>query len=324
MLYNYSKIMPELPEVETIANGLDKKLKNRKITGFWTDWPKYAVKKSIIGHQISHVGRRAKNILIFFKDKHILLVHQKMSGHLIVGQWTPNYSISNFKFLISKKIPKEKINQIPEKWVNQKWLPIPFRGPFTEDENRFIRLIFFLDNGQMLALSDLRRFAKIRFGTEKEILEHADLQKLGPEPLEKEFVFKKFEEIFKRFSARRPKAKIKQILLDQNFISGIGNIYADEILWFTKIHPATPLNNIKPAQIKEIYAATRKILTKAIKLGGTSADDYRDSDGNKGRYFAVRYAYAREKMPCYRCKTPLQRIKIAGRSSHFCPKCQKI
>ncbi|MDP1706293.1 MAG: bifunctional DNA-formamidopyrimidine glycosylase/DNA-(apurinic or apyrimidinic site) lyase [bacterium] len=302
--------MPELPEVETIARGLDKKLRNRKITGFWTDWPKYSVKKSIIGHQISHVGRRAKNVLIFFKDKHVLLVHQKMSGHLIVGKW--------------QKASDNPDASVGAKWQNQKWLPIPFKGPFTEDENRFIRLIFFLDNGQMLALSDLRRFAKIRFGTEKEVLEHADLQKLGPEPLKKEFVFKKFEEIFKKFSDRRPKAKIKQILLDQNFISGIGNIYADEILWYTKIHPATPLAKIKPAQIKEIYSATRKILTKAIKLGGTSADDYRDSDGNKGRYFAVRYAYAREKMPCYRCRTPLQRIKIAARSSHFCPRCQKI
>lgn len=320
MPYNYSKTMPELPEVETIAKGLDKKLKNRKITGFWTDWPKYGVKKSIIGHQISWVGRRAKNILIFFKDKHVLLVHQKMSGHLIVGKWTPNRSVIA-RGRTTKQSPQK---EIPDKWQNQKWLPTPFKGPLMEDENRFIRLIFFLDNGQMLALSDLRRFAKIRFGTEKEVLGHVDLQRLGPEPLEKSFHLKSFREIFKDFASRRPKAKIKQVLLDQNFISGIGNIYADEILWFTKIHPATPLNKIKPTQINEIYSATRKILTKAIKLGGTSADDYRDSDGNKGRYFAVRYAYAREKMPCYRCKTPLQRIKIASRSSHFCPKCQKI
>lgn len=320
--------MPELPEVETIARGLDRKLRGRKITGFWTDWPKYKVKKSVIGRQISRVGRRAKNVLIFFKDRRVLLVHQKMSGHLIVGQWTPNRSISNFKFLISKKIPnnrisKEQIKDLPEKWVNQKWLPMPFKGLLTEDENRFIRLIFFLENGQMLALSDLRRFAKIRFGTEEEVLKHKDISKLGPEPLDPKFRSGDFEKIFKKAAARRPNFKIKQLLLDQEFISGIGNIYADEILWYVKIHPARPLAKIQPAQIKAIYSATKKILAKAVRLGGTSADDYRDSDGNKGRYFDVRYAYAREKMPCYRCRTPLQRIKLAGRSSHFCPKCQK-
>jgi len=311
--------MPELPEVETIARGLDHKLRGREITGFWTDWPKYGVKKSVVGHQISHIGRRAKNILIFFQDKHVLLVHQKMSGHLIVGRWQR----ANDKFKKTRE-PAQGGPALGGKWQNQKWLPIPFKGPFTEDENRFIRLIFFLDNGRMLALSDLRRFAKIRFGTEKEVLEHEDLAKLGPEPLDPKFRLKDFEKIFAKAAARRSNLKIKQLLLDQEFISGIGNIYADEILWFVKTHPATPLKKIKPAQIKAIYAATKKILAKAIKLGGTSADDYRDSDGNKGRYFSVRYAYAREKMPCYRCKTQLQRIKIAGRSSHFCPKCQII
>lgn len=300
--------MPELPEVETIANGLNRKIKNRKITGLWTDWPKYSVPKSIIGHRISRVGRRAKNILIFFKDQHVLLVHQKMSGHLMVGRWTPNHNSDA---------------SVGVKWQNQKWLPAPFKGPLIENENRFIRLIFFLDDGRMLALSDLRRFAKIRFGTEKEIMESADLKNLGPEPLEKNFRPADFRKIFVDFASRRPKAKIKQILLDQTFISGIGNIYADEILWLTKIHPARPLAKIQPAEIKAIYAATRKILAKAIRLGGTSADDYRDSDGNKGCYFAVRYAYARENLPCYRCQTPLKRIKLAGRSSHFCLKCQK-
>jgi len=292
--------MPELPEVETIVTGLDKKIKNRKIVNVWTDWPKYfklpksesEFKKIVIGKKILNVERRAKNILINLADGNLLLIHQKISGHLLVGKW----------------------RLFKGKWESE----IP--GPLSTDRNnQYLRLIFFLDNGLMLALSDLRRFAKVLAGPKEVILNLPDLKKLGPEPLAKDFTFKKFEQLFKN-----KKGYLKKILMDQNFISGIGNIYADEILLFAKIHPLTRAENLKTKHLKAIYKAMRFILKKAIRLKGASVDDYRDVEGKRGFYDKVRYVYQRENEPCWRCKTKIKRLKLNGRSAHFCPQCQKL
>ncbi len=302
--------MPELPEVETIARGLNQKLRGRKITGLWTDWPKYfkrplgeaAFRRHVAGKKITGVSRRAKNVFIHLSDNHLLLVHQKMTGHLMVGRWKP------FK--------KQKVEEV---WAGQKWIPEPPRGPLMDPMNRFIRLVFFLENGEMLALSDLRRFAKVLCGPEEEILDSADIRKLGPEPLDKKFDYPKFRELFEN-----KKGRIKQVLMDQNFISGIGNIYADEILWLSKINPLKRAESLKEKDLKTIFKNTRFILKKALRLRGTSIDDYRDTEGRRGGYDKVRYVYQREGEPCPRCSTKIKRFKIGGRSAHFCPKCQKI
>ncbi len=302
--------MPELPEVQTIVDDLKKKIIGRKITDIWTDWPKYfraldekGFRKYIIGKKITGIARRGKNILFDLSDKHLLLIHQKLSGHLLVGRWI--------------KTPKNiKLHQI---WQAQKWIPNPTKGSTMDPMNRFIRLIFFFDNGEMLALSDLRRFAKVLCGKREEILDLPDLKNLGPEPLDKKFTFKKFEGLF-----QKKKGKIKQVLLDQNFISGIGNIYSDEILWLAKIHPLARAENLKEKELKMLYRATKKILKKALKLRGSSIDDYRDAFGRRGKYDLVLYVYQREGKSCKRCGAKIQRLKINSRSAHFCPKCQKL
>lgn len=292
--------MPELPEVETIVRGLNQKIKGRKIVGLWTDWSKYfrlpkgekEIKKSVIGKKIIGVSRRAKNVLIHLSGNHLLLIHQKLSGHLMVGKW---------------------------KRQNKQWVPQLPTGPLTDPMNRFIRLIFFLDNSQMLALSDLRRFAKVLCGSRETVFNLPDLKNLGPEPLDPKFTFDKFKDLF---SGKR--GCIKQVLMDQSFISGIGNIYADEILWFSKIHPLAKTEKLKSEDLRKIYQAMKFILKKAVKLRGTSIDDYRDVEGRRGSYDKVRYIYQREGEPCRRCKTEIRRIKLGGRSAHFCPKCQKL
>lgn len=304
--------MPELPEVETIARGLDKKLKNRRITDLWTDWPKYfrlpkgenLFRKRIIGKKITSVHRRAKNILINLSDQHLLLVHQKMSGHLMVGKWK--------KAADSRKLPAV--------WQGQKWIPAaPFASPLWDPMNRFIRLIFFLDKGGMLALSDLRRFAKVLCGRKEIIGNLPDLKDLGPEPLSPSFNFLKFRNLF-----RGRRGRIKQVLMNPQFIAGIGNIYADEILWSAKIHPLRRVEGLKEKELKMIYKNTKIILKKALKLRGTSIDDYRDANGKRGGYDLVRFVYQREDESCLRCDTKIKRLKIGGRSAHFCPSCQRL
>ncbi|MEK7464365.1 MAG: bifunctional DNA-formamidopyrimidine glycosylase/DNA-(apurinic or apyrimidinic site) lyase [Patescibacteria group bacterium] len=301
--------MPELPEVETISKGLDKKLKNKKITRIWTDWPKYFklhknekdFSRQIIGKKILKVSRRGKNILFYLSEKHILLIHLKMTGHLLIGEWKQNRS--------------EKLG---EKWQGQKWVPTKDGGPLTDPFNRFIRLIFFLDNGKMLALSDVRRFAKVLCGVEEKILNLPDIKNLGPEPLDKRFTYKKFGELFKN-----KKGVIKSVLMDQGFISGIGNIYSDEILWLSKIHPSRRVEGLKEKELIAIYKYIKQNLKKAIRLRGTSFSDYRDSEGRRGKYSLFRRVYQREGEPCSRCGIEIKRIKIGARSAHFCPICQK-
>ncbi|MEK7629988.1 MAG: bifunctional DNA-formamidopyrimidine glycosylase/DNA-(apurinic or apyrimidinic site) lyase [Patescibacteria group bacterium] len=303
--------MPELPEVETIVQGLNRKLKNRKIVDLWTDWPKYFklpkgeknFRRCIIGKKIISVERRAKNVLIYLSDNYLMLVHQKMSGHLMVGHWQKIVSADN----------------LPENWQGQKWRPVKFSGPFTDPMNRFIRLIFYLDDGRMLALSDLRRFAKVLCASKSIIFNLPEIKKLGPEPLDKNFTYKKFREPF--FSKG---GKIKQLLMDQTFISGIGNIYADEILWASKIHPLRTIASLKEENFRELYRTTQSILKKAVRLRGTSIDDYRDATGQKGDYGKMLLAYHHDGEPCKRCGAIIKRMKIGGRSAHFCPRCQKI
>lgn len=295
--------MPELPEVQTIVDDLNKKIIGRRITGVWFDWGKTIKKpkpkefeKQIKGLKIAEIKRRGKNILIYLinpKSKiiNLLLIHQKMTGHLLYGKW---------------------------RIANNKAIPL-INGRLEEKVNGYIHLIFYLDNSRQLALSDLRKFAKVLFGLKEEIENMPDLAEIGPEPLDKNFTFEKFKN-----AIAGKKGKIKQILMDQEVIAGIGNIYSDEILWATKIHPLKPANELTANKLKNIYLATKKILKYALKLRGTSISDFRDTGGKPGFYAEKRLVYQRENEPCKRCKTKIKRIKIGGRSAHFCPACQKL
>ncbi|MDI6821054.1 MAG: bifunctional DNA-formamidopyrimidine glycosylase/DNA-(apurinic or apyrimidinic site) lyase [Patescibacteria group bacterium] len=311
--------MPELPEVETIVRGLNAKIKNKIIKDLWTDWPKYLLSKSktvflncVKNKEILKVERRGKNILFNLSDNYILLIHQKLSGHLMVGKWRyfpKGFEASNSKLNIA--------------WQGQKWIPVNKSSPIAEPINRFIRLIFFLSDGNMIALSDLRRFAKVLCGSKEKILNLPEIKNLGPEPLVPKFTFEKFKELLNPLAGGK-KGRIKQVLMDQNFISGIGNIYADEILWAAMIHPLTRIEKLSEKDFQNIFKAIKKILSKALKLRGTSIHDYRDVSGEKGSYGNELLVYQREGESCKRCNAKVKRIKINNRSAHYCSKCQKL
>lgn len=286
--------MPELPEVHTIVTDLKKFLLGLRITDVWTDVPKFKkIKKDVVGQKILGVERRGKNILIKISREKTILVHQKMTGHLLYGK----YQKSNTKY--------------------QKWIPLKpeeLKDPF----NRFIHLVFSLSNKKHLALCDMRKFAKVIVLPTEKIPE--EFEKMGPEPFNKSFNFKKFYQIIKN-----KKGKIKSVLMDQNVIAGIGNIYSDEILWLAGVHPLTKTSDLKEKEIKKIYKSIRPVLNKAIKARGSSYIDYRDAQGKKGNYQNMQNAYGLKGKKCKKrgCGGIIEKIVVGGRSAHFCPKHQK-
>ncbi len=304
--------MPELPEVQTTADGIEKTLKGLTISDVWTDYnspfhsgktniknPEYfkTFRNKILGKKILGGGRRGKNVLIYLSGNLVILVHMKMTGHLIYGKF-------------SKRTVGKKIEWYPEE-----------KGPLQDPFNKFLHLVFVLSNGNSLALSDMRKFAKVSLGEKNTLPHHPDLAHLGPEPLEKKFSIK----ILRTQLLKRPNTKIKQALMDQTLIAGIGNIYSDEILWTTGIHPETRVDKVSPKKFLEIFSATRTLLTKGIDFGGDSMSDYRNLFGERGRFQAEHRAYRLTGKKCSKkgCKGIIQRLKVGGRSAHFCSIHQK-
>ncbi len=285
--------MPELPEVEIIIRDLKKFLPGLKITGFWSDLPRLTrVKAGVINEKILKIERIGKNILISLSSNITLLVHQKMTGHLMYGKW--KLGVGGWKSILP--------------------------GPMRDDpQNRFIHLLFFLSNGSQLALCDMRKFAKVLVWPTDKLNKLKDI-KLGPDPMDKNFDFKKFKN-----ALAGKKLKIKQALMDQSIIAGIGNIYSDEILWIAGIHPFKKTEALKEQELKKIYSAIWPVLKRAIIARGSSYIDYRDASGKKGNYQNMQYAYGMEGEKCKKKDGGIiKRIKMAGRSAHFCPVHQKM
>jgi formamidopyrimidine-DNA glycosylase len=283
--------MPELPEVQTTVNGLNRTVKGRKIVAVSTTYksayhagkdnikdPEYfkEFRKKVVGAKILGAERRAKNVLINLSTGHTILVHMKMTGHLVYDR--PDY-------------------------------------PYT-------RLAFILDNGKSLVLSDLRKFAKVTLVETRDIDKSPHLSNIGPDPLDKKFTYK----IFKTQLLRRPRGKVKQVLMDQSLIAGIGNIYSDEILWRASVHPLSRVSAIPEKNLKLMFQATQGVLKKGIDFGGDSMSDYRNIRGEKGKFQDHHQAYRRTGKKCGKrgCAGVIERVVVGGRSGHYCNKHQKL
>lgn len=289
--------MPELPEVETIVRELKAEVLNRTFLDTWTDTRSLIkncalddFQKIIKGKKIVDIRRRGKNILIDLSSNYALLVHQKITGHLLLGEW----------------VLKDG------KWTSKE------KGPLSDDPmNRFLHVVFNLDNGKQLALSDARKFAKIELWKRNELEKSKEWMDLGPEPLEEDFTFEKFKDLF-----IKKRGKIKQVLMDQSFIVGIGNIYASEILFSSKIHPEEDVSKLDEKDLKNIYSSMQKILNKSIELKGDSFSDFRTISGEKGGFQSIVNVYQREGEKCFKCGEKIKRIVQGGRSSFYCSQCQ--
>ena len=190
---------------------------------------------------------------------------------------------------------------------------------FDGVKTKHTHVIFRFSDGHHLIFNDVRQFGYVKLLKTDELDDFFVKEKFGPEPFDKKFTLARF---MTRLD-RRPNAKIKQFLMDQQNLAGIGNIYADEILFASRVHPLRKIKDLKPSEIKLIYQNIKKILTEAIKLKGTSADMYIDAYGKKGSFLKKLKIYGREDAKCFRCKGLVKRIKLGGRSAHFCPECQK-
>ncbi len=190
---------------------------------------------------------------------------------------------------------------------------------FKGEPNKYTHVIFrFLDKTHLL-FNDLRRFGYIKLVKTDELPSFLEKEKIGPEPLDRKFGLKEFESIL----ARRPKMKIKQFLMDPKNIAGIGNIYSDEILFRARVSPLRPAGSLAKMEIKKIFDAIKKILPEAVKFRGTSAENYLDAFGQKGEFLKRLKVYGREDENCPECHGKVKRIKLGGRSAHFCESCQK-
>lgn len=179
--------------------------------------------------------------------------------------------------------------------------------------------IFTLDNGEKMIYNDVRKFGRMQLWPTAELANNKSLKKLGPEPLSKEFTFDNLKP-----RILRHRKDIKTVLLDQSVMSGLGNIYVDEVLWKVKIHPETSANHLNDTEIQKIIDASNEEMKLAIKSGGSTVRSYIDSTGHKGNMQNNLKVYGKEGTPCPRCGTEIQKIKVGGRGTHFCPKCQVV
>lgn len=310
--------MPELPEVHTTVTGLKDVLIGLTIIDIWSDmWSTSTLAKNTIKdrsyfpyfkkyslkHKIINVHRRAKYILIDLDNGFTIIVHLKMTGHLMFGNYKKN----------------EKYNG--REWS---WFPDNKNIALHDPYNRHIHVVFTLSNSKgkekQLVFCDSRKFGTIVIEKTSTIFLER-LSHIGPEPLEKIFT----ENIFHKRILLSPTKAIKTVLMDQTIIAGIGNIYSDEMLHLAHILPTRTSKSLNKKEVSLLFSSMKKVLTKGINFGGDSMSDYRNVQGERGKFQEKHLVYLRNKLSCKTkdCEGIIKKEKINGRSGHYCPICQK-
>ena len=287
--------MPELPEVETVKNGLNVLLKGRVIDSIKYDTPKSflcsteEVDQYLVGAGVIGVKRRAKLLLINLDNGYSLVIHLKMTGQLVY-RGTTNFGAGHPS--------RSLVGQLPDKST---------------------RVIFTFRDHSRLFFNDQRKFGWIKLERTSSLAERV-YKKFGPEPLARDFTLADF----KKRLLLRPHSGIKAVLLDQSIVSGIGNIYSDESLWVAKIHPLTKVDRLNDLKMSRLYKGMRVVLNEAIDQGGSTDRNYVDALGRKGGYLNFARVFRREGQSCPRCGSKIIKLKVASRGTHICARCQKL
>lgn len=314
--------MPELPEVTVIVNSLNKKITGLILEAIEYDWPKkffwnhFSI-KDLKGKKVVEVRRLGKIVVIDLeRDMNAVRTHSRS----VVQSTARSHSGSEVKetgisILIHLKLTGQLIYEDSKTRVAGGHPIPPLNLPVP---NKTTRVTFTFTNQGRLFFNDMRKFGWVKIVTgDKEQVTKA-VGELGPDPL-----VMSYGEFCDRL-VRRGQSRIKKLLMDQSFIAGVGNIYSDEALWRAKIHPKRSAISLSPSEIRNLYEGIKDSLKLAIEKGGSSASAFVDSGGERGLYLSFANAYHMTGRPCARCKTPIVRQKMDGRSAHFCPNCQKF
>jgi formamidopyrimidine-DNA glycosylase len=295
--------MPELPEVETIRRQLEPELVGRRIERasvlderLTRPEPPKSVERALSGRRVEAVERRGKYLLTRLDRGQTLAIHLRMTGNLL-------------------------IREPGEGGVTDLMEVEPLGGPRLYESTRelkYVRARFELDDGRELVFTDLRRFGQAVVLDQGDALESYFAQRLGVEPLSAELTPERLLEL-----AAGRTAPLKSFLLTQSAVAGIGNIYADEALWRAELHPLSPAGSMKQEHAEALVEGIVEALEFALEHRGASIDDYRDSRGERGSMQDEFLVHTREGERCLRGDGEIQRIVISGRSTYFCPGCQR-
>ena len=289
--------MPELPEVEVVKRSLTRKVQNLIIqkVNIKDSKLRYHIDKNkfrkITGLRIKKIERKSKFLLFFLNKNFIMMAHLGMTGKF---------------FFVDRKNTKLKTSF---------YYNIDYKK-----EQKYDRVEFILNKNQKLIYNDVRKFGFIKLLSDKKYKNNFHLKHLGPEPLKNTFNYTYFKNYIKGRSR-----VIKDILMDQKFVSGLGNIYANEILFLSKIKPSRKVKNLKEFELKKIINFTKEVLKNAIELGGSSIKDFSSSNGKKGSFQQHFNVYGKKGAACSNttCKSIIVKSSISNRSTFFCNNCQK-
>ncbi len=282
--------MPELPEVQTVVTQLRKKITGKSIQSFWTDWEKKVLeplpklRKLVRGATVLGTRRFGKTIVIDLDNQYSIVIHLKMTGHLLY---------------------KDEHNVAAREW--------------QDPTNQFIHHRFTFTDGSRVDFSDMRKFGWVDICRTAAVEQHRHIEKLGIDALSQDFTV----DLLASFTQRYPKRSIGLLLLDQETIAGIGNIYRSEVLYRAGISPFRPALSLQPKEMELLHQKIREVLREAVKLRGTTDGDFRDTEGKRGGFQTRLFVYARAGEPCKRCGTIIIRKKIGQRSVFICPDCQR-
>jgi formamidopyrimidine-DNA glycosylase len=282
--------MPELPEVETVARDLARLVTGARIAGARVLWARTlrsgdpeTFAAGVAGRTIEGVGRRAKLVVVDLSGGRALTIHLKMTGQLFVV-------------------------------------------PAGLDVDPYVRLALGLEDGREIRFRDIRKFGRVglyeRDEVSGELVEERGGRAVfaghGPEPLDPAFTLRVF-----RSRLRTRRGRLKPLLVDQAFVAGVGNIYADEALWRARLHPLRSAGTLRPHHERRLYQAMTGILAEAVERRGSSIDDYTapEGDGSMQERLDV---YQRTGEPCRRCGRAIRRVVVGARATHFCSWCQRL